>query len=41
MAAAVRFDYRPAVVVGLLLGRLTEGARLRTYQMIGVEIGSF
>lgn len=35
-----RFDYPvAAVVVGLLLGRLTEGALLRTYQMSGGEIG--
>jgi len=33
-----RFDYPvAAVVVGLLLGRLTEGALLRTYQMSGGE----
>ena len=31
-----RFDYPvAATVVGLLLGRLTEGALLRTYQMSG------
>jgi putative tricarboxylic transport membrane protein len=35
-----RFDYPvAAVVVGILLGRLTEGALLRTYQMSGGEIG--
>jgi len=35
-----RFDYPvAAVVVGLLLGRLTEGALLRTYQMSGGDIG--
>jgi putative tricarboxylic transport membrane protein len=34
-----RFDYPvAATVVGLLLGRLTEGALLRTYQMSGGEI---
>ena len=34
-----RFDYPvAAVVVGLLLGRLMEGALLRTYQMSGGEI---
>jgi putative tricarboxylic transport membrane protein len=34
-----RFDYPvAAAVVGLLLGRLTEGALLRTYQMSGGEI---
>lgn len=34
-----RFDYPvAAVVVGLLLGRLTEGALLRTYQMSGGDI---
>jgi len=34
-----RFDYPvSAVVVGLLLGRLTEGALLRTYQMSGGEL---
>jgi putative tricarboxylic transport membrane protein len=35
-----RFDYPvAAVVVGLLLGRLTEGALLRTWQMSGGEPG--
>ncbi len=35
-----RFDYPvAAAVVGLLLGRLTEGALLRTYQMSGGDIG--
>jgi len=35
-----RFDYPvAAVVVGLLLGRLMEGALLRTYQMSGGDIG--
>jgi putative tricarboxylic transport membrane protein len=35
-----RFDYPvAAAVVGLLLGRLTEGALLRTYQMSGGEFG--
>lgn len=35
-----RFGYPvAAVVVGLLLGRLTEGALLRTYQMSGGEAG--
>lgn len=35
-----RFDYPvAAVVVGLLLGRLMEGALLRTWQMSGGEIG--
>ena len=35
-----RFDYPvSAAVVGLLLGRLTEGALLRTYQMSGGEPG--
>jgi putative tricarboxylic transport membrane protein len=35
-----RFDYPvAATVVGLLLGRLTEGALLRTYQMSGGELG--
>ena len=35
-----RFDYPvAAVVVGLLLGRLTEGALLRSYQMSGGEAG--
>ena len=35
-----RFDYPvAAIVVGLLLGRLTEGALLRTYQMSGGEFG--
>jgi putative tricarboxylic transport membrane protein len=35
-----RFDYPvSAAVVGLLLGRLTEGALLRTYQMSGGEFG--
>ena len=35
-----RFDYPvAATVIGLLLGRLTEGALLRTYQMSGGEIG--
>lgn len=35
-----RFDYPvAAAVVGLLLGRLTEGALLRTYQMSGGHIG--
>ncbi len=35
-----RFDYPvAAVVVGLLLGRLTEGALLRTWQMSGGDIG--
>ena len=34
-----RFDYPVAAcVVGLLLGRLTEGALLRTYQMSGGEL---
>jgi putative tricarboxylic transport membrane protein len=34
-----RFDYPvAAAVVGLLLGRLTEGALLRTYQMSGGEL---
>jgi putative tricarboxylic transport membrane protein len=32
-----RFDYA-AVVVALLLGRLTEGALLRTYQMSGGDL---
>jgi putative tricarboxylic transport membrane protein len=37
-----RFDYPvAATVVGLLLGRLTEGALLRTYQMSGGEIEFF
>lgn len=35
-----RFDYPvAAVVVGLLLGRLMEGALLRTWQMSGGEVG--
>jgi putative tricarboxylic transport membrane protein len=35
-----RFEYPvSAVVVGLLLGRLTEGALLRSYQMSGGEFG--
>jgi putative tricarboxylic transport membrane protein len=35
-----RFDYPvAAAVVGLLLGRLTEGALLRTFQMSGGDIG--
>ncbi len=35
-----RFDYPvSAAVVGLLLGRMTEGALLRSYQMSGGEIG--
>ena len=35
-----RFDYPvAATVVGLLLGRLTEGALLRTYQMSGGDPG--
>lgn len=35
-----RFDYPvAATVVGLLLGRLTEGALLRTYQMSGGDAG--
>lgn len=35
-----RFDYPvSAAVVGLLLGRLTEGALLRTYQMSGGHLG--
>lgn len=37
-----RFDYPvAATVVGLLLGRLTEGALLRTYQMSGGEASYF
>lgn len=35
-----RFDYPvAAVVVGLLLGRMTEGALLRSYQLSGGEFG--
>jgi putative tricarboxylic transport membrane protein len=35
-----RFDYPvAATVIGLLLGRLTEGALLRTYQMSGGDMG--
>jgi putative tricarboxylic transport membrane protein len=35
-----RFDYPvAATVVGLLLGRLTEGALLRTYQISGGDVG--
>jgi putative tricarboxylic transport membrane protein len=37
-----RFDYPvAAAVVGLLLGRLTEGALLRSYQMSGGEVSFF
>ncbi|MDE1993535.1 MAG: tripartite tricarboxylate transporter permease, partial [Rhizobiaceae bacterium] len=37
-----RFDYPvAAAVVGLLLGRLTEGAMLRTYQLSGGDAGFF
>jgi putative tricarboxylic transport membrane protein len=37
-----RFDYPvAATVVGLLLGRLTEGALLRTYQLSGGELSFF
>ena len=37
-----RFDYPvAATVVGLLLGRLTEGAMLRTYQMSGGHLDFF